>query len=111
MTTGVPTRTSGRRISQFIVENDLDNVVMLAGDAHMIAADDGSHSNYSGLPGSSFPVLQAAPIDQQTSIKGGPYSEGYRGRARTVRLGQGPTMTGTASSSPSRVGTRQVRPY
>ena len=69
-------------ISQFIVENDLDNIVMLAGDAHMVAADDGSHSNYSGLPGSSFPVLHASPIDQWTSIKGGPYSEGVEiGRA------------------------------
>lgn len=64
------------RISQFIVENDLDNIVMLGGDAHMVAADDGSHSNYSDLPGSSFPVLHASPIDQWTSIKGGPYSEG-----------------------------------
>jgi hypothetical protein len=63
-------------LSRFIVDHDLDNIVMLAGDAHMIAADDGTNSNYSGLPGPGFPVLQAGPIDQRTSVKGGPYSEG-----------------------------------
>jgi phosphodiesterase/alkaline phosphatase D-like protein len=63
-------------LSRFIVDHDLDNIVMLAGDAHMTAADDGTNSNYSGRPGPGFPVLHAGPIDQRTSIKGGPYSEG-----------------------------------
>jgi phosphodiesterase/alkaline phosphatase D-like protein len=63
-------------LSRFIDDNDLDNVVMLAGDAHMLAADDGTHSNYADPSSPGFPVLQAAPIDQHISTKGGPYSEG-----------------------------------
>lgn len=63
-------------LSQFIDDAGIDNVVMLAGDAHMLAADDGSHSNYARPDELGFPVLQAAPIDQHTSTKGGPYSEG-----------------------------------
>ncbi|MEM6783667.1 MAG: alkaline phosphatase D family protein [Bacteroidota bacterium] len=45
-------------------------MVILSGDAHMIAADDGTHS-----PG-GIPVLQAAPLDRRGSIKGGPYTHG-----------------------------------
>lgn len=63
-------------ISRFLDDAGIDNVVMLAGDAHMLAADDGSHSNYAEPEQLGFPVLQAAPIDQHTSTKGGPYSEG-----------------------------------
>lgn len=68
------------RIANLIADNDIDNLVMLAGDAHMVAADDGSHSDFSttkaGSSGAGFPVLQAAAIDRQGSFKGGPYSEG-----------------------------------
>jgi hypothetical protein len=63
-------------ISRFLDAHGIDNVVMLAGDAHMVAADDGTHSNYADPDRRGFPVLHAAPIDQHTSIKGGPYSEG-----------------------------------
>ncbi len=63
-------------ISQFLDDRKIDNVVMLAGDAHMLAADDGTHSNYAHPDQLGFPVLQAAPIDQHVSTKGGPYSEG-----------------------------------
>ncbi|MEM8599054.1 MAG: alkaline phosphatase D family protein [Bacteroidota bacterium] len=47
-----------------------ERMVILSGDAHMIAADDGTHS-----PG-GIPVLQAAPLDRRGSIKGGPYTHG-----------------------------------
>ncbi len=54
-------------------------MVMLSGDAHMVAIDDGTNSNYRtgaapDQPG--FPVVQAAPMDRLTSEKGGPYSNG-----------------------------------
>jgi phosphodiesterase/alkaline phosphatase D-like protein len=54
-------------------------LVMLSGDAHMVAIDDGRHSNYAagrkpGEPG--FVVAHAAPLDRSNSVKGGPYSHG-----------------------------------
>jgi len=54
-------------------------VVMLSGDAHMVAIDDGTNSNYAShaRPGErAFAVLQASPLDRSPSIKGGPYSHG-----------------------------------
>src|SRR5438552_2900996 len=51
----------------------------------MLAADDGSHSDFASGGGAPIPVMCAAPLDQEPSIKGGPYSEGvYR-----VRKGEG----------------------
>jgi hypothetical protein len=47
----------------------------------MLAADDGSHSDYAEGGGARMPVLCGAPLDQSSSIKGGPYSEGvYKAR-------------------------------
>jgi phosphodiesterase/alkaline phosphatase D-like protein len=65
-----------REIAEFIASNRIDNLVVVAGDAHMLAADDGSNSNYSSQPGLSFPVYQAGALDRPGSVKGGPYSEG-----------------------------------
>jgi phosphodiesterase/alkaline phosphatase D-like protein len=50
--------------------------VMIAGDAHMVALDDGSHSDYSGTGRAGFPVVHGAALDRHGSAKGGPYSEG-----------------------------------
>ena len=54
-------------------------LVMLSGDAHMVALDDGTHSNYAmggGRRAPGFVVMHAAPLDRKTSVKGGPYSHG-----------------------------------
>jgi alkaline phosphatase D len=54
-------------------------IIMLSGDAHMVAIDDGTHSNYAtetGRASPGFVVMHAAPLDQSTSEKGGPYSHG-----------------------------------
>ena len=48
---------------------------MVAGDAHMVAIDDGTHSGFAG-PGSGFPVLHAAALDRLGSVKGGDFSHG-----------------------------------
>lgn len=48
---------------------------MLAGDAHMVALDDGTNSGY-GPSGKGFPVLHASALDRPGSVKGGPYSDG-----------------------------------
>jgi hypothetical protein len=51
-------------------------VVILAGDAHMVAIDDGTNSNYAGTPGPGPAVLHGAALDRRGSAKGGPYSAG-----------------------------------
>jgi alkaline phosphatase D len=54
-------------------------LLMLSGDAHMVAIDDGTHSNYAtgtGRGRRGFVVMHAAPLDRKTSEKGGPYSHG-----------------------------------
>jgi hypothetical protein len=53
-------------------------LVMLSGDAHMVAMDDGTHSHYGADrdKGPGFVVAHAAPLDRRTTKKGGPYSQG-----------------------------------
>jgi len=66
-----------RVISDFLVENNITNFCAVAGDAHMLAADDGSNNLYStDGKGPGFPVFQAAALHRSGSVKGGPYSEG-----------------------------------
>ncbi len=61
----------------------VERLVMLSGDAHMVAIDDGTNSNFatqavSGERG--FPVVHAAPLDRYARHKGGPYSHGKAAR-------------------------------
>lgn len=63
-------------LSQFIADNDLDNLMLVGGDAHMLAIDDGTNADYSSTGDAKVPVLQAAALDRPGNIKGGPYSEG-----------------------------------
>jgi hypothetical protein len=65
-----------RGIADFVADHHLDNIVIAGGDAHMVAIDDGSNSDYSTSGGAAIPVLQAAALDRPGSVKGGPYSEG-----------------------------------
>ena len=65
-----------REIANFIRDNHITGVCILHGDAHMLAADDGSNSDYAEGGGARMPVLCSAPLDQSPSIKGGPYSQG-----------------------------------
>ncbi len=58
-------------------------ILMLSGDGHMVAIDDGTHSNFAtqGVAGEKgFPVMHAAPFDRYARPKGGPYSHGVAGR-------------------------------
>jgi hypothetical protein len=68
--------TERRELANFIVEHDIDRLVMLSGDAHMVAIDDGTNTGYADGGGPSFPVLHAAALDRPGHVKGGPYSEG-----------------------------------
>jgi len=67
-----------RHIADLIVRHGLTRkLVMLSGDAHMLAMDDGTNSQYSTLPEAparGFVIAHAAPMDRRTSKKGGPYS-------------------------------------
>ena len=69
-----------RELADFIADHDLDRIVMLSGDAHMVAIDDGTNTDYStGGEGAGFPLLHAAALDRPGHVKGGPYSEGAFG--------------------------------
>jgi alkaline phosphatase D len=72
-------------IADFIKANRIRGLCILHGDSHMLAADDGENSDYATGGGAPIPVMCAAPLDQEPSLKGGPYSQGvYR-----VRPGEG----------------------
>jgi len=66
-----------QRIADAIAGIGSEGLIMLAGDAHMVAIDDGSNSDYSDAGSAGFPVMQAAALDRNGSVKGGPYSEGF----------------------------------
>lgn len=63
-----------RTIADAIAEYDVDNLFMVSGDAHMLAYDDGTNTDYSESGDAGFPLLHAASLDRIGSIKGGPYS-------------------------------------
>jgi len=65
-----------RQIADALADTGVDNLVMLSGDAHMVALDDGTHSDYSTAQTGGFPVLHAAALDRPGNSKGGPYSHG-----------------------------------
>lgn len=65
-----------RMIADHIASLGIDNLVMVSGDAHMVAIDDGTHTNYSTVDGMGFPLLHVAALDRPGSTKGGPYTLG-----------------------------------
>lgn len=68
-----------RAIANFIQEYEIP-VFILSGDAHIVAIDDGSNSNYATEGETNIPVFHAAPLDNFGIYKGGPYSQGYSAR-------------------------------
>jgi len=65
-----------REIADFVKQNGITGLCIIHGDAHMLAADNGSNADYATGGGAPIPVIAAAPLDQAASIKGGPYSQG-----------------------------------
>lgn len=54
-------------------------LIVLSGDAHMVALDDGTNSNYASdavATEKAFVVAHAAPLDRYPRKKGGPYTHG-----------------------------------
>lgn len=68
--------TERTELADFIADNDIDGLLMVSGDAHMIAIDDGTNSDYSTSSAGGFPVFHAAALDRPGHAKGGPYSHG-----------------------------------
>lgn len=65
-----------QEIADFIRNNGIQGLFMISGDAHMLAIDDGTNSDYATGGGAPFPVMHAAAMNAVPHIKGGPYSEG-----------------------------------
>ena len=64
-----------REIGDHILAEGLERrLVMVSGDAHMLAADDGTNNTFNTQGVASFPVYQSGPINQTPSVKGGPYT-------------------------------------
>lgn len=68
--------TERAELANFIKNSWINNLVILCGDAHMIALDDGTNSNYATEGGTGFPVFHAGSLDREGSIKGGSYTHG-----------------------------------
>jgi phosphodiesterase/alkaline phosphatase D-like protein len=69
--------TERRRLADAIAGAGLaDQLLMIAGDAHMLAIDDGSHTDFSTSQAGGFPLMHAGALDRHGSFKAGPYSEG-----------------------------------
>lgn len=69
-------RTERRELADFIKNNQIKNLAMIAGDLHMLGIDDGSNSSFATGGGGNFPVMQASPLDRFGFETDAPYSEG-----------------------------------
>lgn len=68
--------TERTEIANFIRDNRINNLVLLSGDMHGLAYDDGSNSDFATGGGAPLTVLHAAALTSEPSLKGGPYSGG-----------------------------------
>ena len=87
-----------RKIADTLAEAGVENLLMVSGDAHMLAIDDGTNSGYASDGSPGFPVLHAAALDRPGGEKGGPYSHGaFPGSGQYGQLeisdDGGPTVT------------------
>jgi phosphodiesterase/alkaline phosphatase D-like protein len=68
--------TERTEIANFLRDNRISNLVLLSGDMHGLAYDDGTNSDYATGGGAPLAVLHAAALTSEGSSKGGPYSAG-----------------------------------
>lgn len=68
--------TERTELANFIRENRISNLVLLSGDMHGLAFDDGSNSDYATGGGAPVTVLQAAALTSEPALKGGPFAVG-----------------------------------
>ncbi len=48
-----------QHLADHIVDNEIDNLIMVSGDAHMVAIDDGTNTDFSSTGGGDFPLIHA----------------------------------------------------
>jgi phosphodiesterase/alkaline phosphatase D-like protein len=66
-------------IANFIKENNINNLIIVSGDAHSVLHNQGLDNNYSGYEGDGLFEVLASPLDNwATSVKGGPWTQVYR---------------------------------
>lgn len=65
-------------LSNFFRDNQIANMFIICGDAHMLAIDDGTHSDFATIINNPYryPIINAAALNQGGSYKGGTFSEG-----------------------------------
>ena len=68
--------TERTEIANFLRDNRISNLVLLSGDMHGLAYDDGTNSDYATGGGAPVAVLHAAALTSEGSAKGGPYTAG-----------------------------------
>jgi phosphodiesterase/alkaline phosphatase D-like protein len=68
--------TERTEIANFLRDNHISNLVLLSGDMHGLAYDDGTNSDYATGGGAPVTVLHAAALTSEGSAKGGPYTAG-----------------------------------
>jgi alkaline phosphatase D len=68
--------TERTELANFIRDNHIGNLVLLSGDMHGLAFDDGKNSDYATGGGAPVTVLHAAALTSEGSTKGGPYTIG-----------------------------------
>lgn len=70
--------TERRELADFIEQQAIQGLLMLCGDVHMLAIDDGRNNRYSTSGARGFPVMQAAPLDRANAsdLPDNTYSEG-----------------------------------
>ncbi len=65
-------------LSEFFRDSSIENMFIINGDAHMLALDNGSNGDFTTAKNHPYryPLIQAGPIQNNGSNKGGTYSEG-----------------------------------
>lgn len=65
-------------MGDWLLENHIENLFILSGDAHMLAIDDGANADFSAGHQSPYryPIFQAAAINRNGSYKGGTFNQG-----------------------------------
>ncbi len=65
-------------INDFFFCNNIKNLFIMSGDAHMLGIDNGTNADFSGggCGFFNYPIFQAAALNNVGSYKGGIYSEG-----------------------------------
>jgi phosphodiesterase/alkaline phosphatase D-like protein len=81
-------------IANFIRDNQIKGVAILHGDAHMLAADDGSHSDYATgggapVPGDGGRAARSIAIDQRRAVQPGRLQSTLGRRLLRLRAGAG----------------------